>query len=424
MTEWRTTTVAELASTEKYSVVGGPFGSALGRKHYVDSGVPVIRGVQLGGPGDFDESDLVFVTEEKADKHAGNLAYRGDIIVTQRGTVGQIGRIPATSKYDRYLLSQSQMKITVDLDRCDERFLMYVLRSPGAQHDLVAATISSGVPHINLGTLRGLTVNVPSLSTQRRIVSVLGSIDDLIENNRRRIEILEEMAQAFYREWFVHFRFPGHETATFVDSPLGPIPEDWTGASFSDLVTLVKETVSPEAIEQGAPVVGLEHIPREQLTLDDWEEAAEVGSRRGMFRRGDILFGKIRPYFHKVSVAPFDGYCSTDAMVFRPTGNLGALAASVAFSKAFVDVATATSNGTKMPRANWEVLSAYPVAVPSVALLERFNDLFSHSVEQCRALMLSNKVLAATRDRLLPKLVSGEIDVSDLDLDAVLEGAV
>ena len=143
-----------------------------------------------------------------------------------------------------------------------------------------------------------------------------------------------------------------------------------------------------------------------------------------MFRRGDILFGKIRPYFHKVSVAPFDGYCSTDAMVFRPTGNLAALAASVAFSRAFVDVATATSNGTKMPRANWEVLSAHPVAVPSVALLERFNDLFSHSVEQCRALMLSNKVLAATRDRLLPKLVSGEIDVSDLDLDAVLEGAV
>ena len=116
-----------------------------------------------------------------------------------------------TSRYDRYLLSQSQMKITVNLDRCDERFLTYVLRSPQAQHDLVAATISSGVPHINLATLQGLIVKC---STQRRIVSVLGSIDDLIENNRRRIEILEEMAQAIYREWFVNFRFPGHETAT------------------------------------------------------------------------------------------------------------------------------------------------------------------------------------------------------------------
>ena len=235
MSEWREVTLEEIASPDRYSVVGGPFGSSLGRKDYVEEGVPVIRGAQLGGPGLFSNDDFVYVSEEKADRHLGNLAFPGDVLVTQRGTVGQIGFIPLNAPFERYLLSQSQMKLTVDPARAEARFVYYWLRSPEAQHTMVGSTISAGVPHINLETFKSLKLRLPPPEEQASIANVLGAIDDLIENNRRRVEVLEEMARAIYREWFVHFRYPGHGDVPLVDSPVGPIPDGWSIGSLGDL---------------------------------------------------------------------------------------------------------------------------------------------------------------------------------------------
>ena len=143
MTEWQPTTIDQIASPDRYSVVGGPFGSALGRKDYLDHGVPVVRGAQLGGPGQFSHDDLVFVSEEKADAHQGNLAFPGDLVVTQRGTVGQVGRIPDPAPFPRYLLSQSQMKLTVNRAKADPRFVYYALLAPDAQQSLHGSTMSA-----------------------------------------------------------------------------------------------------------------------------------------------------------------------------------------------------------------------------------------------------------------------------------------
>ena len=212
---------------------------------------------------------------------------------------GEIGAIGVARSNEEMMLNQrvGRLELTVE-EPSMLRFLGFYLQQPEMKPRWRWRLTGLLRP---IRPARGeLPVAVPPAALRSRVVEILGSIDDLIESNRRRIEILEEMAQAIYREWFVHFRFPGHETATFVDSPLGPIPEDWTGASFSDLVTLVKKTVSPEAIEQGAPVVGLEHIPREQLTLDDWEEAAEVGSRRECSVGETFCLGKFDRIFQSV----------------------------------------------------------------------------------------------------------------------------
>ncbi|HUC13083.1 MAG TPA: hypothetical protein VMS00_01400 [Acidimicrobiales bacterium] len=107
------------------------------------------------------------------------------------------------------------------------------------------------------------------------------------------------------------------------------------------------------------PAVGLEHIPRRQLTLSDWGEAGELQSRKTRFRSGDILFGKIRPYFHKVSVAPLDGICSTDAIVIRPREPYWGLVVMTVSSNGFVAHAAQTATGTKMPRADWKVIGGY-----------------------------------------------------------------
>jgi type I restriction enzyme, S subunit len=244
MTEWQEVTIEKIASSDRYSVVGGPFGSALGRKDYVDHGVPVIRGAQLGGPGTFTHDDLVFVSEEKADRHRGNLAYPEDVLVTQRGTVGQIGLVPNSAPYDRYLLSQSQMKLTVDPTRADVKFVYYWLLSPEAQHQMRGATISAGVPHINLETFKSLVIRLPPIPIQRSISSLLGTIDDLIENNRRRVEVLEEMVRAIYKEWFVYFRYPGLKTAKFVESQLGAVPEGWGVTTVARLASSERNAVT------------------------------------------------------------------------------------------------------------------------------------------------------------------------------------
>lgn len=275
-------------------------------------------------------------------------------------------------------------------------------------------------PNASAKVLSSFPLRLPDKETQVRIGAVFDTIADLIENNRRRMEVLEEMARAIYREWFVKFRFPGHEHAPMVDSALGPIPEGWEVGELSDLVQLIRDTVNPAAIDAETPAIGLEHIPRSQITLESWGSAGDQGSRKGVFEKGDVLFGKIRPYFHKVSVAPVDGICSTDAIVLRPAAESWGQAVFVLSSVELVAHATATSNGTKMPRADWKVLGRWPVALPPSAIAGHFTEIARDQLEVAERLMFENARLAKLRDLLLPKLVTGEIDVSSLDLDAVL----
>jgi type I restriction enzyme S subunit len=149
----------------------------------------------------------------------------------------------------------------------------------------------------------------------------------------------------------------------------------------------------------------------------DWAPASEAGSRKYEFHEGDILFGKIRPYFHKVVVAPVSGICSTDAIVIRSRDvALFGTVLAVVNSDAFVQMATQSSQGTKMPRANWDVLVKYPVAIPPPALLSHFNGHMNETATLIQRLVMTNRTLRATRDLLLPRLISGEVDVSDLDI--------
>jgi type I restriction enzyme, S subunit len=238
-------TIADLAEGGKAGVAGGPFGSSLGRKHYRPDGVPVIRGAQLSN-GRFSLDDLVYVSEEKADKHLRNLAAAGDVVVTQRGTLGQVGLIPEDTPFDRFLLSQSQMKISPNRSIVDAEFLYLLMSSPATKRQLIDRAITAGVPHINLGMLREFKLAIPPLPTQRRIAAVLSAFDELIEINERRIELLEGLARSLYREWFVRFRFPGHEAVGMVNSELGSIPEGWVIVTVGEVAKRTKESISPQ----------------------------------------------------------------------------------------------------------------------------------------------------------------------------------
>jgi restriction endonuclease S subunit len=182
-------TIAEIASSVPNACVGGPFGSDLSGKHYVElPGVPVIRGANLSkGIFKFVEEGFVFVSEEKADKLKRNMAFRGDVIVTQRGTMGQVGIIPMNSRHDRYVVSQSQMKLTVDEAKALPEFIYYYLLSNRAQRDLKSATISTGIPHINLGIFKSLKIILPSIQMQNQIVQKLSILEKCLNELHKHI---------------------------------------------------------------------------------------------------------------------------------------------------------------------------------------------------------------------------------------------
>jgi type I restriction enzyme S subunit len=300
----------------------------------------------------------------------------------------------------------------------DPLFLTYLLRSPYQRKTIIGTSGGSAITNISQDSLASLQIPLPPLPTQRKIAAILSAYDDLIENNTRRIAILEDMAQAIYREWFVHFRFPGHEGVRMVESELGPVPEGWKVVKLGDIAQDVRRSIKPDQVDPDTPYVGLEHIPRKSIALADWSNANQIQSTKLIFKRGEILFGKIRPYFHKVVVAPIEGICSTDTIVILPKkAKHFALVLCCVSSEHFVDYATQTSQGTKMPRADWKVLVKYPIVLSPPVILSQFSEVVQDIVAQIHNLIFRNRNLRRTRDLLLPRLISGDLDVSRLEVD-------
>jgi type I restriction enzyme S subunit len=253
------------------------------------------------------------------------------------------------------------------------------------------------------------------MDEQSNIADVLSTYDSLIGNNVRRIQVLEKMTKLIYNEWFVKFKFPDHEKVRLFDSRPGDIPEGWETVELGAIADENRRSVEPNEVDPDTPYVGLEHLSRNSITLTEWGVAKESLSSKMRFRKDEILFGKIRPYFHKVATAPVDGICSTDIIVVSPKAReylpvvLGAVS-----SDHFIDYATTTSQGTKMPRANWSVLKRYPVSIPPSRLLQEADALVRDIVDLLNKLMFENRNLKKTRDLLLPRLISGETKVSRL----------
>lgn len=330
----------------------------------------------------------------------------------------------------------SCIKNTIWFQGCEgvsTRFLYYATANPSLWPRRGAAQ-----PFIGLGDAKAMRLSVPQLADQLQIGSVLGSIDDLIENNRRRIELLEQMAEAIYREWFIRFRYPGHEHATFVDSDLGPIPKGWRRGVLRDIGTV---TVGGDW-GQDEPGKGL------------WTEVACLrGVDLPRLQRGDSSGIRVR-WIKETSLQRRE--LSSCDVVVEGSGECGrALAACAPLTK-LVGLPLIYSNfckrlrcetppqaqfvarflnsmvsdgkmkafktGTAIPNLNFEALTSQcPVVLPPDELLNDFDSVVRPMYEF--ALTGASSRLGLIRDLLLPKLVTGQIDVSHLDLDAVAERA-
>jgi restriction endonuclease S subunit len=256
---------------------------------------------------------------------------------------------------------------------------------------------------------RDTWIPLPPIEVQQRLASILSAYDGQMENNRRRIGLLEKAARLLYEEWFVRLRFPGHEHTPVIKG----LPKGWELKPLNAICPDLREAANPTDLEPGTPYIGLEHMPRRSITLLDWGTAEDVTSTKLRYLAGDILFGKIRPYFHKVGFALTDGVTSSDAIVLRPSEPLYySFALLTVSSDWFVNIVSKTAKeGSKMPRADWNLMEMHSLVVPPRALLETLNETIKPMLDQLRTLALQNLKLRAARDLLLPRLMSGEIEV-------------
>jgi type I restriction enzyme S subunit len=297
----------------------------------------------------------------------------------------------------------------------DPRFVSFLLETVAMDGSAAAA-----VPGVNRNHLHKLLVRLPGLATQRQIAAVLSAIDDLIEINERRIELLEALVRATALSWVR----PRSETPTVLTAQAQLPQTGWRMGRVADLGELYVDGVDPSEFDSDDRYIGLEHLPRRSMTLKGWGSIESVKSRKLQFQPGDTLFAKIRPNLHKVAWVPFAGLASSDAMVFRPCEGKSAPAflAAILASDAVVAEAVATANGTQMPRANPEVLLNFPVRIPDDGILREIETVIRSWLDWCAALAAQNAGLKDAQDLLLLRLVTGQLDISDIDLGVLALG--
>jgi type I restriction enzyme S subunit len=276
--------------------------------------------------------------------------------------------------------------VRLDEQKADPSFYFYYLQSHHGQSAIRSIVEQgAGASGIRGSDLQSLKVLWYPPAEQHAIARILGAQDDKIELNRRMNQTLEAMTRALFRSWFVDF--DGVPQEDMQESGLGLIPKGWRVGTLGDVAEHPRRSVQPEEIEAATPYIALEHMPKRCIALADWGMGVGLESNKYEFKRGEILFGKLRPYFHKVGVAPLDGVCSTDIVVIAPKSPAWFGFVLVhASSDEFVEYTNAGSTGTKMPRTSWREMSRYAVVLPPESIAIAFNQ----QVQQMTEKIISN----------------------------------
>ena len=409
-----------VAAPTQHAMATGPFGSAISSKFFVSDGVPVIRGGNLSAEvGDrLSHDKLVFLDADRAARFSRSVVRRGDLVFTCWGTIGQVGLIDRRAKYDEYVVSNKQMKLTPDHRIADSLYLYYAFSSPMVLAAIQGQAIGSSVPGFNLGQLKAISIPLPPLAEQRRIAAVLGALDDKIELNRQMNRTLEEMAQALFKSWFIDF--DGHDD--LVDSELGPIPRGWrwgtprTLVRFNPRLKLSKGT--------SATYIEMKALPTEGCSITYTANRQYKGGAK--FQNRDTLLARITPCLENGKTALVqdldDGevaFGSTEFIVMRPKDTVPeswvyCLARSAAFRAHAIANMTGSSGRQRVPV---DCFDGFGIAVPDEQSLRQFGDVASPLFQRIAMNAQESRTLAELRDTLLPKLISGELRVPEaLDL--------
>ena len=427
--QWRTVKLGDVCT--KIGSGATPRG---GKDVYLQDGsYTLVRSQNVYNDG-FHREGLAFIAEHHADELRNVEVFEDDVLLNITGdSVARVCQVATDVLPAR--VNQHVAIVRPDPDKLDAGYLRYCLVTPEMQAILLSLAGSGATRNaLTKGIIESLDIPLPHLDEQKAIAHVLGTLDDKIELNRRMNETLEAMARALFKSWFVDFdpvrakmegrwrrgeSLPGLPAEHYdlfpdrlVDSELGEIPEGWEVGRLGEVADQRRSSMKPEQISPDTPYIALEHMPQRCLALSEWGMAEGLASGKFRFEQGDILFGKLRPYFHKVGIAPLAGVCSTDIVVVKPRLQdwFGFVLGHISSSE-FVDYTDAASTGTKMPRTNWRDMSRYEIVLPSVGAANAFNGLVQPLVNNIVTAIHQSRALATQRDALLPGLVSGEVRV-------------
>ena len=361
---------------------------------YVSEGVPFYRGKEITEKhkGKLDISTELFISDNKFSEIERKFGAprSGDLLLTSVGTLGS----PYVVKpADRFYFKDGNLTWFRHFDGLDSWFLYYWLVSPQGKAELQKCTIGSSQSAFTIVLLKGMEIESPPLPVQRRIAGVLSAYDELIENNQRRIQILETMARALYREWFVEFRFPGHENVTRVASSLGDIPEGWKVKKLGDIIELKygKALKKTNRCDGEYPVFGSSGI------VGYHDKSLVKGPGIIVGRKGNVgsVFWSDEDFF-VIDTAYF-------------------VTSSVPLRFLFYDLQTKNfiNNDAAVPGLNRYQAYALEILTPPPDLIERFCKLADNFEHQASTLRRQTQNLRRTRDLLLPRLLSGQVALAE-----------
>lgn len=412
MTHWKT----HLGS-EKIKLIDGDRSARYPKEfQFVPIGIPFVNTTNIRD-NHFDFTNLDFIPEEIFEKLTkGKLQY-GDLVITTRGSIGNVARWPDI--YPTAFINAQMLIIRPDESYVSRDYLYYLLTWETTQRRL--KVISSGVaqPQLPMRDLKTVDLIFPEIDEQRRIAAILSAYDDLIENNRRRMTLLEQAARELYREWFARLRFPGYEHTRIVDG----VPEGWEQSTLLDACLSVEDGDWVESKDQGGDDFRLLQISNIGVN-----EFVETGNFRGMredtFRRlncteilpGDILISRMPTPIGRawlVTEMPWRMITAVDVAIVKPDD----LRADRYFLVYYLNSAEhlafceRRASGATRPRIARRELVSLPVLIPTAGLQQSFHEIVE-PISQLRAkLQRDNQLLRNARDLLLPRLMSGEISV-------------
>lgn len=409
--EWVEIEIGSVVDEGSAEIRTGPFGTQLRASDYTPDGVPVIN-VRNLGYGRIRPADLERVDRVVQERLSGHLLRPGDIVFGRKGAVDR--HVLISPDEDGWMQGSDCIRIRLTDDApVSPAFLSKALLTPSHKNWMEAqcshgATMAS----LNQDIIRRITIDAPRRRLQNCITSTLRAFDELIAINERRIEVLEDLSRSLHREWFVRFRFPGHENVDLVDSELGPIPEGWSVKPLFDIaeVGFGFSFKSPRFAESGPyPVVRIRDVPRGiTMTFTDEEPPA-----RYEVQDGDVLVG-MDGDFHLRQWSSGQAWLNQRVARLRPT-TISPLHLMLAVAEP-IRVWNQSIVGTTVAHLGKRHLEAIRIAMPPARLEVLATRAFNPLSDELIALEQQNRALAATRDLLLPRLVTGQLDISDIDL--------
>ena len=350
----------------------------------------------------------------------------GDILFTTVGSIAEVCYV----KEAKGCIAQNIVALRPDPEQVESNYLFYLFSAPNTRQMLMNLNQGVAQPSIRVPFLLKLPVFLPPLPIQKKIASILSAYDDLIENNNRRIKILEEMAQNIYREWFVHFRYPGHEYVPMVDSELGQIPQGWEVVPLGQISEKITKGTTPTTLgmpfqEQGINFFKVESIDGYGLILEDKlahiDESTHDALQRSQLRENDLLFS-IAGAIGRVSKIPgrlLPANTNQALAIIRLTAQQSSgvdYFFRVLRSDRFLHHSLGRVVQTAQANVSLGVLNQAPVLLPHGQTLSLFSEYVFPLEQSQESLIQMNQNLRKTRDLLLPKLISGQLDVEELDI--------